>query len=262
VVESPIPVPEAGASQASDLSGEMGVMHDASHLYLATTLQLDQSRLHAGWWEVLAMILFTDEGNALDGQWAAPDCGPPLPGEGWVVAYEDAIAPDSFDWFERDSRAGACGHQPSMGVRWATEVDGSVVFGYSLDLNRSELDDVGPGDCFHLGLWTYAVGYERGSGRAGEGDWLVGMAPWPGSSMYIPDTFGMVCLDPCEVDFVPRAGLDSAPGERSCWFGGIRHISLENERVDDRSESSLFTGRTRVGRPSSVCVGGTTGAPS
>jgi hypothetical protein len=204
--QSPISPPEVGASQADDVSGEMWVMHDVDHLYLATTMQLDQTRLHPDWWYGFTFILFTDEGDALNGKWAAPDCGPPLPGEGWVYTFEDASLFLFVDFFMPDSQAGTCDEQPLVGVRWAAEADTSVVFEQSFDLSSSELDKVGPGDCFRLGLSTMAGGCEWGSGCVGEGNWLHGEAQWPGTFMWTPDTFGIVCLDPCEVDFVPEPG--------------------------------------------------------
>lgn len=205
-VQSPIPLPEVEASQANDVSGELWVMNDASRFYVATTLALDHARLHPDWWLGMMFILFTDEGNALDGQWAAPDCGPPLPGEGWVWTYKDVMAPYSEDWFMPDSQAGTCDPQPLVGVEWEGESDRSVVWEYAFDLNSSELDNVGPGDCFRLGLWFYAVGCERGSGCLGEGNWMTGYAQWPEGYEWTPDTFGQICLDPCEVEFVPEPG--------------------------------------------------------
>jgi hypothetical protein len=204
--QSPISPPEVGASQADDVSGEMWVMHDTSRFYVATTLQLDQTRLHPDWWYGYTFILFTDEGNAVDGQWAALNCGPPWPGEGWVFTYKDARGPFSGNRFMPDSQAGTCDEQPLVGVRWVGEADTSIVFEHAFDLSSSELDKVGPGDCFRLGLWTQAGGCEWGSGCAGEGNWLDGVAQWPGSFMFTPDTFGTVCLDLCEVDFVPEPG--------------------------------------------------------
>jgi hypothetical protein len=206
VAVAPIALSEIEASQADDVSGELWVMNDASHLYLATTMQLDQTRLHPDWWYGFTYILFTDEGDALDGKWAAPDCGPPLPGEGWVYTFEDASLFLFVDLFMPSSQGGTCDDQPLVGVRWAAEADTSVVFEQAFDLSSSELDKVAPGDCFRLGLWTRLGGCEWGSGCAGEGNWLDGMAHWPGSFLYTPDTFGVVCLDPCEVEFVPEPG--------------------------------------------------------
>ena len=205
-VEVPIPLPEAGASQADSVQGELWVMNDASNLYLATRLNLDNATLDPDWWLGMMYIQFTDEPNALDDQWAALDCGPPLPGEGWVWAYEDVMAPYSDEFFMPDSQAGSCDPQPLVGVQWQAAPDTSLAFEYAFDLSSSELDKVGPGDCFRLGLWVEAIGCEWGTGCSSGGNWLVGDRIWPAAFDFTPPSFGEVCLDPCEVEFVPEPG--------------------------------------------------------
>ena len=202
-VEVPVRLPEAGASQADSVQGQLWVMNDASNLYLATSINLDNATLDPDWWLDMMYIQFTDEPDALDGQWAALDCGPPLPGEGWVWTYKDVMAPMSDEWFMPDSQAGPCPTEPLAGVQWQAAPDTSVVFEHAFDLNSSELDKVGPGDCFRLGLWVYAMGCEWGTGCP-DGNWVEGQQIWPASFDFIPATFGEVCLNPCEVEFVPE----------------------------------------------------------
>jgi hypothetical protein len=206
-VSSPIPPPDVDASQANGVSGELWAMNDAHHLYLATTVALDHVQLHPDWWYGWSFILFTDEGNALDNQWAASDCGPPLPEEGWVFTFREAMNPSEEDLFIPASQAGTCSEEPLVGVRWDVEPDRSLVWEHAFDLTSSPLDKVGPGDCFRLGVWVWTMGCELGTGcDGGGGDWLQGNAVWPEAYMYEPATFGEVCLDPCEVDFVPEPG--------------------------------------------------------
>ena len=205
-VEVPIVLPDVGASQADSVRGQLWVMNDASNLYLATRLNLDDATLHPDWWLGMMYIQFTDEPNALDGQWAALDCGPPVPGEGWVWTFKDVMTPYSDDWFMPDSQAGSCETQPLAGVQWEAAPDTSLVFEHAFDLNSSELDKVGPGDCFSLGLWVYAVGCEWGTGCSSGGNWLTGERIWPAGFDFTPANFGEVCLDPCEVEFVPEPG--------------------------------------------------------
>ena len=205
--EVPIPLPDVQASQADEVSGELWVMNDMNRFYMATTLTLDHARLHPDWWMAYMYILFTDEGNALDGKWDAPDCGPPLPGEGWVWSLEDAITPFSQDFFLPDSQAGICpDDQPLVGVQWEAEPDRSVVFEHAFDLNSSELDKVGPGDCFNLGLWVWGYGCELGTGCPDSATWPMGDQIWPADFEFTPLSLGQVCLDPCEVEFVPEPG--------------------------------------------------------
>ena len=204
--KAPIDLPEVDATQAGEASGELWVMNDMNRFYMATTLTLDHARLHPDWWMAYMFVLFTDEGNALDGQWDAPDCGPPLPGEGWVWSFEDVMTPFSQDWFMPASQAGACPQQPLVGVQWEAEPDASVVFEHSFNLNSSELDKVGPGDCFRLGLWVWALGCELGTGCPDSDIWPWGDQIWPADFDYTPSSFGEICLDPCEVEFVPEPG--------------------------------------------------------
>jgi hypothetical protein len=207
-VPSSIPLPDVDASQIREASGELLVMHDESHVYMATTVELDHVQLHPDWWFGQTYMLFTDEGNALDGQWDAADCGPPLPGEGLVYADKggEEMGGGSMALFVPVSQSSACPSQPLAGVQWEAQGGTPIVFEYGFDLTTSELDKVGPGDCFRLGLVFYGFGCEWGSGCAGGGTWVMGLAEWPEGYASAPDTAGRVCLEPCEEEFVPEPG--------------------------------------------------------
>jgi hypothetical protein len=208
-VHSPFAPPETEASQADEVSGELWVMNDMNHFYMAVSLRLDDARLHPSWWTGLEYIMFTDEGNPTDGQWAAPDCGPPLPGEGLVKIYEKGpeIPSIELEAFFPWSQLGHCSGQPLVGVQRQAQPGSPMVFEHAFDLSSSELDSVEPGDCFRLGLQFDAYGCERGSGCERQGNWLAGSARWPELYDYAPATFGEVCLDPCEAEeFVPEPG--------------------------------------------------------
>jgi hypothetical protein len=205
-MEHPVALPDVESSQADSVSGELWVMNDADYLYLATTLNLDDAKLDPNFWEGMMYVVFTDEPDALDGQWAAVDCGPPLPGEGYIWLYEDVQAPFTDDFFFPVSQAGDCTPQPVAGVQWDIEPDRSLVWEYAFNLSSSEMDKVGPGDCLRLGVWAYANGCEQGSGCWNEGHWLSGLGQWPADFGFSPRTLGEVCLDPCEVEFVPEPG--------------------------------------------------------
>ncbi len=207
-VDIPVALPDVEASNGGPARGQLWVMNDFDKLYLATRISLDGATLHNNWWLGMMHILFTDEPDALDGQWAAPDCDP-LPGEGWIWTFEDRMVPYSEDWFMGESQLGVCDTEPLVGVQWDAEPDTSLVFEYAFDLNASELDNVEPGDCFRLGLWVYAVGCERGTGCSDtSGNWVAGDRIWPAGFQYIPTSLGEVCLDPCvvEEEFVPEVG--------------------------------------------------------
>jgi hypothetical protein len=205
---SPLPPPDVDVSQVGEVSGEMWVMHDESRFYMATTVELDHAKLHPDYWFGQTYMLFTDEGNALDGQWDAADCGPPLPGEGQVqtLKYGDALGMTSQGHFLAISQVGVCGAELLTGVPWEARGGTPIVFEHAFDLTTSELDKVGPGDCFRLGLWFYGFGCEWGSGCAGGGTWLLGSAEWPEGYGGSVDTAGQICLEPCEEEFVPEPG--------------------------------------------------------
>jgi hypothetical protein len=214
------------ASQADEVSGELLVMNDMNHLYMAVSMALDHAKLHPDWWTGLVYTAFTDEGDPLDGQWDAPDCGPPLPGEGLVKVYEKgpgigSIELEAFFPFSQLSHcAGAPYGDPLVGVQREAEPGTPMVFEQAFNLTSSELDKVGPGDCFRLGLRFYAYGCEWGSGCLDQGNWLAGSAQWPGLYDNTPPTFGVVCLDPCEVEFVPEPGTIALLGSGLICLAG------------------------------------------
>jgi len=207
-VGNPVTLPNAQVSPAQKVSGELWVMNDTSHLYMAVSLSLDQAKLHPDWWTGLVLAMFTDEGDPLDGQWDASACGPPLPGEGLVKTYEKGpeIPSIELEVFFPWSELGHCSSQPLVGVQRKVQPGTPMVFEQAFDLSSSELDKVRPGDCFRFGLQFDAWGCERGSGCAGEGNWLAGSARWPELFDYTPATLGEICLDPCEPEFVPEPG--------------------------------------------------------
>jgi hypothetical protein len=228
-VEIPVSRPDVEASQADDVGGQFWAMNDESHFYTAINLKLDNAALDPNWWHALGYILFTDEGNARDGQWDALDCGPPLPVEGWVWFSQDQMAPDILGWFTPDSQdTSGCDSEPLVGIQWAAGADRSLVFEHSFDLGSSELDKVGPGDCFRLGLWAYAFGCESGTDCAGGGNWLIGSAQWPEGFDGTPESFGEVCLDPCEVEFVPEPGSIMLLGSGLAGLAGYATVRLRS----------------------------------
>lgn len=208
MVYAPSRCPDVEGTQAEGVSGELWAMNDAHHLYLAVTLALDHVRLDPDYWWGYMFTFFTDEPDALDDQWAAPDWGPPLPGEGWVWAYMDPIVDYVEDWFTPVSQGPGCQAQPLAGVSWAAEPDRTVVWEYAFDLDSSPLDKVGPGDCFRLGLMTFAEGCELGTGCESEGVWVSGGAVWPEGCDFTVGSFGEACLNSCvvEEEFVPESG--------------------------------------------------------
>ncbi len=162
---------------------------------------------------------FTDEGNALDDAWDEDSCPPDgHTGEGFMCAEVDhggnadqEGADGSYlDVFHNMSEADICDiTSPLAGVDWDAGL-GTVVWEWAIDLDDSELDKVAPGDCFRFAAWIEADGGSPAPIDASNG-YYGGMAIWPEDLGHPeeevwPDTYGTVCLNPCEVEveFVPE----------------------------------------------------------
>jgi hypothetical protein len=81
---------------------------------------------------------------------------------------------------------------------------GSLFVEWEIDLNASDVDKVGPGDRLlildSLHGWVCQQGMDC---TAPPTNWVQGAATWPQQTPGIPETFGMLSLDPCE-EFVPE----------------------------------------------------------
>jgi hypothetical protein len=193
------------------MAGWLYVMNDASHLYIGANVNLDSITFDPDMWRSRMSFQFTDEGDALNDMWDATDCGPPLPGEGDFVAYDGPLDPPKRLNFHPWCEAGACPLGSNAGVAFDA-APGSLVWEWAVDLSTSELDKVGPGDCFRFGSTMMLSACELGSGCATNGNWLFGDVVWPENWSFgeWPDTLGTLCLNPCEVEevveFVPEPG--------------------------------------------------------
>lgn len=186
------------------------LMNDSDNLYVGALANLDSITVEPDWWSVVLDVLFTDEGDALDDQWAAEDCGPPLPGEGdiWTMEYHHGLSSDRKLRFEPLAEGDWCGDQHTAGVQWAV-APGSVVWEWRVDLSDSELDKVSPGECFRFASSIMGEACREGSGcSSGSGEWHYFEFFWPVENLWRdedwPDDFGTLCLHPCEEEFVPE----------------------------------------------------------
>lgn len=217
-----LPYEPLGASPSQQqyaLTGWGYLMNDDSHLYVGAEVDLDSIEPDPDFWTSGMSVGFTDEEDALDDQWAAPDCDP-LPGEGGGLAYERHLGGPSylFSGFMPAAEAGTVGQscppwqEPLAGVTWDVGI-GSFVHEWAFDLNSSDLDKVAPGDCLRFAIGAYVRDLcvnDSGCTIQGGGTWInEALAQWPeglqGSER--PDAFGTVCLNPCEVEeeqFVPE----------------------------------------------------------
>lgn len=184
-------------------------MNDESHLYLAQLLNVDSVVAEPLYWKGFGSLVFMDEPDALDGDFEAADCGPPPPGEGLYLIQEaqQGGAHTATEDFAPLSQIGGCTTvSPIPGVKWAMG-PGSLFAEWEMDLNVSDVDKVGPGDC--LLIMDDLLGFVCRQGTdctALDGNWVGGAAVWPQQTPGGPETLGMLCLDPCEVEFVPEPG--------------------------------------------------------
>jgi hypothetical protein len=115
------------------------------------------------------------------------------------------------DGFAPVSESTYCLLQPPAGVRSSAGPATTIEWEWRLSLNNSELDKVGPGDCFRFSTDVAGNACEQGT-DCPQGNWEGGVFSWPagllGQQVEWPDAFGTLCLNPCEVEeaveFVPE----------------------------------------------------------
>ncbi|MGB9301844.1 MAG: PEP-CTERM sorting domain-containing protein [Anaerolineae bacterium] len=184
-------------------------MNDESHLYLAELLYLDSVVANPLYWMGIDFLRFMDEPDALDGDWEAADCDP-LPGEGeyLIIQEQNGGAPVPVEHFVPIAQGpvGCDPVTPIPGVNWAM-APGSLFVEWEIDLSASDVDKVGPGDCFLINKTLIGLVCPQGTSNCpNQFNWVQGAARWPQLTIGVPTVAGMLCLDPCEVEFVPEPG--------------------------------------------------------
>ena len=198
----------AGEQESGEISpaqaptGWLYLMNDADRfLYVGAVISLDNITADPDCWQSWMCVNFTDEADALDDEWAAPDCDP-LPKEGWYCDSEGTLpeAQGVPDGFTPVSESGECDPETPAGVLSDAGPATTIVWEWRLSLTDSELDKVGPGDCFRFstGMRGFACMPEVKMEGAGL-TWPEDL--WEGE---FPDTSGTLCLNPCEEEFVPE----------------------------------------------------------
>jgi hypothetical protein len=215
--------PYVGVYGTTEAEGWLALMNTETRLYLATVLYVDEGTpLDWNHWDTVMEMIFTDEGDPLDDEWDADGCAP-LPGEGiymthaWTDLHHwDFLAAPLFrPYYEVGGLQGFCAEQLPAGVWWGIEVspEGSFVWEWEVDLSMSEVDKVGPGDCFRFGVEPGANWCPEGADCSNDDNWYLAWGIWPHhlhDYRQYPDGLGTLCLNTCEPpppeEFVPEPG--------------------------------------------------------
>lgn len=200
---------DVSLAQPATVTAWLYAMNDETHLYLAELLNLDSVVADPLYWGGMDALRFMDEPDALDGDWEAANCGPPLPEEGLYLVTQgrNGGASVSTGIFVPIAQPGVpCpAISPIPGVNWAM-APGSLFVESEIDLSASEVDQVGPGDCLLISKEVLGAVCPQGTDCANPLNRVGGAAVWPQQPAGVPTWAGMLCLDPCEVEFVPEPG--------------------------------------------------------
>ena len=222
------------AANGRQTDGWLYLKNDARYLYVGATMDIGDE--NPDWWQTELEVAFTDEPCAepdawLDDTWWADTCEDD-PGEGWFWAEEGEYDGHwtSGPYFEPDSEEGGyCedDDEPAQGVI-AKAGRHTAHYEMRIDLTSSELNCAGPGDCFRFYAYQEELFCPTYGPECFETDWTAGWVAWPAfdnGEWEAPDAFGTICLNPCEVEFVPEpatmlllgSGLASLAG-----YAGLR----------------------------------------
>jgi hypothetical protein len=245
--EAPIVRDRVAVGQVDDwdTEGWLYLMNDDRYLYVAATMDMGDE--HPDWWFSSFRVGFTDElcdspEMWVDDEYAAQLCSD-NPDEGYFYAEEwvwdgepDTYGPEFLPSAEEDDWYGCDDWSPAPGVA-AAMVRHSVVWELRIDLESSRLNCVEPGagDCFrfYADVEEAFCPVEEGEACTEPYDdgpeWAGGWAEWPPvgyEGWEGPDSFGTVCLNPCEEEFVPEVGTIALLGSGIAGLAGYTGLRL------------------------------------
>ncbi|MGB3903711.1 MAG: PEP-CTERM sorting domain-containing protein [Anaerolineae bacterium] len=194
-------------------------MHDGHFLYVGAKLSdpndvIDDATRYL---QLVLRFAFEDEPAGdpdawVDCAWEAEECAD-SPQEGVVDGYlrDDQTGTWHFIGFEPWVPHHSCGGGPADGVTHdAAHRGADSHHEMRIDLESSALNNVGVGDCFDLRwLWAYEYACEAGIADCSVGEMESIAAGWPAENVDWEPYDGectILCLNPCEVEFVPEPG--------------------------------------------------------
>jgi hypothetical protein len=204
-----------GVGPAQAETGTAYFMNDERYLYVGAVLP-DAAGVvpnNPPFYDVFMTFAFEDEPAGdpaawVDCQWEGTSCDDPAD-EGWLYG-DEALMPD-YSWAGAYFGHWVAPHENcwdgttanGLAFDWAPQ-GGGAHFEMRVDLQNSPLDnpDPGAGECFDL---RWMLTYFHGETAAAGGGTVGG--GWPAEPVDAPDYSGdcsVLCLNPCEAEFVPE----------------------------------------------------------
>lgn len=200
-----------GVAPSQQEMGTAYFMHDGQYLYVGAILEDPEDLIDDDprYFQLALALAFEDEpaGNPrawVDCAWQVDSCSRSDEGQFDAFLWEEPSSSGNnvgfTPWAAEHERCGAEA-SPAHGVTYDAAPRGATThYEMSVNLQNSALNNVGEGDCFDMRwLWVYEWEFEAAYISAGWPIENVDWEPYDGECT-------VLCLEPCEVEFVPEPG--------------------------------------------------------